>query len=226
MSQSSEPAPDAPPPGGPALSPTERFFARMAAAQTVTAVVAVLISCAAMYAAWTQADATRIQIEAQTWPRIVSYVNMSTTDGRTDLFQVMVANHGVGPAEIRSMRVTLGGEPVTSFGDMFELMGGTGSAERSYSYVAGRIFAPGEAAAVITVRGPDEVARFMEVISAMEAEMCFCSILDSCWLAVQEAYTPVQTCPDYGAAQFRNQPDATSGRSPAPPPHTPDASME
>lgn len=45
-------------------------------------------------------------------------------------------------------------------------------------------------------------------------------------VAVQEAYTPVQTCPDYGAEQFRNQPDATDGRSPGPPPHTPDASTE
>lgn len=214
MNERHDPAPGAPPPDAPALSPSERFFARMAFAQTVTAVVAVLISCAAMYAAWTQADATRIQIEAQTWPRIVSYVNLSTTDGRPDLFQAMVANHGVGPAEIRAMRLTLDGEPVTSFQAVFDLMGETGSAERAYSYVAGRIFAPGESAAVITVRGADEVARFMEVIGAMEAELCFCSILDSCWLAVQEAYTPVRQCPDYGDAQFRNQPDAPGGRSP------------
>lgn len=188
------------------LSPSERFFARMAAAQTVTAVVAVLISCAAMYAAWTQADATRVQLEAQTWPRIVSYVNMNADAGRTESFEFVIANHGVGPAEIRAMRIMLDGEPVTSFQDIFDRMGEADGAERSYSYVAGRIFAPGESASVLSVRGAGEAARLMAVIGVMEAELCFCSILDRCWLAGPEAHTPVERCPDYGGAQFRNQP--------------------
>ncbi len=187
------------------LTPGERVLARMAVAQTVTAVVAVVISCAAMYAAWTQADAARIQIEAQTWPRLVTYANINHEAGEVSSFQLMVANHGVGPAEVRAMRLTLDGAPVTSFEALFDLMGETEGAQRSYSYVADRIFAPGEAAAAITVRGADDVARLLSVIEAMEAELCYCSIVDRCWLAGGERFEPVNQCPDYGEAQFRNQ---------------------
>jgi len=187
------------------LTPSERFFARMAFAQTVTAVVAVLISCAAMYAAWEQARSARIQTEAQVWPRLVSYINMTTADGRTDSFQAMIANQGVGPAEVRAMRVMLDGEAITGFQQIFERMGEAPGAERSYSYVAGRIFAPGESAAVISVQGADEVARLLEVIGSMQAELCYCSILNQCWLAREERYEEIAQCPDYGAGQFRNQ---------------------
>ena len=189
----------------PVLSPSERFFARMALAQTVTAVVAVLISCAAMYATWEQARSSRIQTEAQVWPRIVSYVNLTSAPNQTQSFEAVIANQGVGPAEIRAMRVTLDGEAITGFQQIFERMGDSGGAVRSHSYVAGRIFAPGESASVISVTGAAEVARLLEVIGSMQAELCYCSILNQCWLAREEEYEEVAQCPDYGAEQFRNQ---------------------
>ncbi|MCC5982380.1 MAG: hypothetical protein JJU26_11755 [Oceanicaulis sp.] len=200
------PSDDRSPDPVPVLSPSERFFARMALAQTVTAFVAVLISCAAMYATWEQARAARIQTEAQVWPRIVSYVNMNSGAAGTERFEAVVANHGVGPAEIRAMRVMLDGEAITTFQEIFDRMGEASGTERSYSYVAGRIFAPGEAAAVISVQGAEDVARLLRVIGSMQPELCYCSILNQCWLAREELYESVAQCPDYGAEQFRNQP--------------------
>ncbi|MFN7056065.1 hypothetical protein [Hyphomonas sp.] len=113
-------APPAPPPteDKAGLTQSERFFARMALAQTITAVVAVVISCAAMYATWEQARASRIQTEAQVWPRLMIYNNQTLNEAGEPVFEVIIANRGIGPAEVRSMRVHRGEERIRQYRDI------------------------------------------------------------------------------------------------------------
>lgn len=190
---------------GPVLSPSERFFARMALAQTVTAVVAVLISCAAMYATWEQARSSRIQTEAQVWPRLVSFTNLSLAETGEPVFEVVMANRGVGPAEVRSMRVFRGEAHYRRYSEIIEALPDFGRDVRiRQGYVNRRIFAPDEEAVIIGVQGEDVIEALNAAIEGFEVELCYCSILGQCWLMLGDDTTPTPQCPDHGENEFRN----------------------
>lgn len=187
------------------LSKSERFFAQMAFAQTVTAVVAVLISCAAMYATWQQARAARVQTEAQVWPRIVSYTNLTQNDSGEPVFEVMMANRGLGPAEVRSMRVYRGDEYIQRYSDIVDALPEFGRDVRiRSSYINYRIFAPGEEAVIIGAEGQDVIDAVNGIIEGYSVELCYCSILNQCWLLVDDLTSPIKQCPDHGENEFRN----------------------
>ncbi len=187
------------------LSKTERFFARMALAQTVTAVVAVAISCAAMYATWEQAGAARLQTEAQVWPRLVSYTNLLQSEAGEPVYEVIMANRGVGPAEVRSMRVRRGDEVIRQYSDIVEALPDFGRDVRlRRSYINYRIFAPSEEAVIIGAQGQDVIDAVNTIIDGFSVELCYCSILNQCWLLVDDLNSPIDQCPDHGVNEFRN----------------------
>ncbi len=192
-------------PSGPGLSVSERFFARMALAQTITAVVAVLISCAAMYATWEQARASRIQTEAQVWPRLMLYNNQTVDEAGEPVFEVMIANRGIGPAEVRSMRVFRGNENIRQYSDIIGALPEFGRDVRiRRSFINYRIFSPGEESVVIGAAGQDVIEALNEVIAGYTVEICYCSILDQCWLMTDDTSAPVSQCPNHGANEFIN----------------------
>lgn len=187
------------------LSISERFFARMALAQTVTAVVAVLISCAAMYATWEQARASRIQTEAQVWPRLMIYNNQTLDDAGEPVFEVMIANRGIGPAEVRSMRVFRGDEVIRQYSDIVDALPDLGRDVRiRRSFINYRIFSPGEESVVIGAAGQDVIDALNEVIAGYAVEICYCSILDQCWLMTDDTSSPIAQCPHHGVNEFIN----------------------
>lgn len=190
---------------GVTLSKSERFLARTAFAQTVTAVVAVLISCAAMYATWQQARAARVQTEAQVWPRIVSYTNLTQNESGEPVFEVKMANRGLGPAEVRSMRVYRGDEYIQRYSDIVDALLKFGHDVRiRSSYITYRIFAPGEEAVIIGAEGQAVIDAVNGIIDGYSVELCYCSILDQCRLLADDFTSPVNQCPDHGENEFRN----------------------
>ncbi len=200
-----EPVPQPDSDSGVTLSKSERFFARMAFAQTVTAVVAVLISCAAMYATWQQARAARVQTEAQVWPRIVSYTNLTQNESGEPVYEVMMANRGLGPAEVRSMRVYRDDEFIRRYSDIVEALPEFGRDVRiRRTYINYRIFAPDEEAVIIGAEGQDVIDAVNGIIEGYSVELCYCSILDQCWLLVDDLTSPINQCPDHGENEFRN----------------------
>jgi len=187
------------------LSPSERLFARMTLAQTVTAVVAVLISCAAMYATWQQAQSARTQTEAQVWPRIVSFTNLTVSDNGEPVFEVVMANRGIGPAEVRSMRVFRDETYFRRYSEIIAALPDFGREVRvRQGYVNRRIFAPGEEAVIIGAQGQDVIDALNTVIEGFEVELCYCSILSQCWLMLGDDTMPTAECPDHGENEFRN----------------------
>ncbi|MCW5724301.1 MAG: hypothetical protein KIS81_05030 [Maricaulaceae bacterium] len=187
------------------LSKTERYFARMAMAQTVTAVVAVVISCAALYATWVQARDARVALEAQVWPRLVSFTNLTENDAGEPVFEVVFANRGVGPAEVRSVRVSRDDEVIRAYADIIATLPEAVSGARiRHGYVNRRIFAPGEDAVILGVGGQQAIDAVSAAIDGAVVEVCYCSILGDCWMMRGDDNEATPRCPDHGDDEFRN----------------------
>ncbi len=187
------------------LSKSERLFARMALAQTVTAVVAVVISCAAMYATWEQARASRVQTEAQVWPRLILFNNQTVNEAGEPAFEVIIANRGIGPAEVRSMRVHRGTDYIRQYSDIIDSLPDFEREVRiRRSYINYRIFSPGEESVVIGAEGADVIEALNDAIAGYAVEICYCSILGQCWMLIEDTSTEIRQCPNHGADEFIN----------------------
>ncbi|MGE0740373.1 MAG: hypothetical protein AB7O98_03460 [Hyphomonadaceae bacterium] len=190
------------------LSRSERLFLRLSLWQTVLSLVGVFVACVALYAALSESEAVRRQTAAGVWPYVQLTVNDYVNDDDA-AFDLVMTNAGVGPTRIRDMRVTFGGRPMTSWA---ELMASIDAEGVGYSQVAAnrRVLRPGESVTVFGVRDRDAVEALRAAVQdpANAIEYCYCSIFDACWLADSRAPeampSPVDRCPDYGAASFSN----------------------
>lgn len=187
------------------LTKTERYFGRMAMAQTVTAVVAVLISCAALYATWIQARDARVALEAEVWPRLVSFTDRSQDAAGEPVLEIFFANRGVGPAEVKSMRVSRNGDVIRAYAEIIEtLPEAVRGARIRHGYVNRRIFAPGEDTVVLGVSGQEAMDAVSAAIDGAVVEVCYCSILGDCWMMTGDDNEAIRRCPDHADDEFRN----------------------
>ncbi len=96
---------------------------------------------------------TRIMREEQhmsVWPRV-----MSATSRDQGGFNVVVQNKGLGPAQIRVVRVGTPGTVHTEWGDAFAALLGRPVPGYSFSTIGGAVLMPGETVHAVTVqRGP------------------------------------------------------------------------
>lgn len=199
------------PPGtnaGPTLSGAERVFVRLSLWQTVLSVVGVFIAVVALYAALTESEAVRQQTSAAVWPFVqVSVVDFDSAE--TAGFTLSLINAGVGPAKIRSVRMTLDGEPMRDWAAVVAHLGGVLDDQVSRSSVSGRVLSPDERLDMISVTDPDLARQFQAATANPENAIsyCYCSIFDECWLADsrRDALDPesVEVCPDFGDATFQ-----------------------
>lgn len=186
-------------------SRSERFMSYMWLAQTVTAVMAVIISCAALYATWVQARTLRVQTEALVWPRLISFTRPSTGESGEPLFDIVMANRGVGPAEVQSMRVRHDGQVVRTYAELFALApDAAGLGQARYGFLNGRILAAGEEAVLVSVEGQDAFEALTGLMAKAEVDLCYCSILGQCWALDEAGSEAIRQCPDYGEDAFLN----------------------
>ena len=116
----------------------------------------------------------RTQIRAQVWPHLEW---MTTNQGG---YAFTVQNSGVGPAQLRTVRVTVDGAPATSWPDVITRVTG-GNAGFVLSALRDRVIGAG--VTLEPLRIPDEVdaGRFKAGASRIAIEICYCSTLDDCW---------------------------------------------
>jgi hypothetical protein len=129
--------------------------------------------------------------------------NASPEGGRYVAFTA--ANRGVGPAEIRSMEVTVDGRPVSNLSELLKAC----CTARDYSGLTtstllGRMLRPGEEVNYISLK---PTAATIEAATQLDearqknriaATLCYCSVFDECWTATSTgAVRPVtvKQCP-------------------------------
>jgi len=190
----------------PPESRTERLFLRMTIMQTVMTAAAVIISMAALYAAFVQAESSRRQTEAAVWPYVDIGYTISNESGDA-LGVVFVENTGIGPARIRSARVTVDGEPQASWA---EAMATLGSPREPFTYITltNQVMPAGQILNLLTLHNGDIAQPMRNLWSEhVRIEYCYCSVFDQCWVQSEpEMETPqeVEQCPVWDGERFEN----------------------
>jgi hypothetical protein len=165
-------------------------------AEMLIAVCAVISSIAAVYIAWDQARVMRSQEKADVWP--ILQLTHQTDSSDTNSYTFHIQNAGVGPALIEDYLIRIPGQPDTkNLRDMvryFLPVDALGEPVFANANLSGRVLRQGaelEPVAAIFPEGEETAeimqTRISEFVSGeskpAEAFICFCSILDDCWIA-------------------------------------------
>jgi hypothetical protein len=128
------------------------------------------------------------------------------------LFRFTVANSGIGPAKIRSVRIAVDGKPQGRWAEVFQSLIGSSDVRFGSSTLGGRVIRAGEIVNVVTLIG--EPAQRLEESLANSADrsgrigmrICYCSVFDQCWMTKDDGKLSepesVEECPDFGEEAF------------------------
>lgn len=169
----------------------------------ITAISAVLIGLVAVAVSAYTAVIQRQQVRAQVWPRLVMY--FGGTAG-----EFGVANRGVGPAIVKSVRVDADGKPVRSWKELYARLRFE-DADPYYSTLSGQVFSAGQDMVYLK---PSTRERY-DALRAMAGPrfgivVCYCSTLGECWTtatrlkSLEDQQRPVENCPAPGPDDFGN----------------------
>ncbi len=172
------------------------------------AVIASLIGLLALVVSGYTAYLQRQQVRAQVWPRLeIANSNLS--------LKQLVGNQGLGPAKIVGVRVLVDGKPVKRWLEVIRGFGFTGNEGFAFNTLNGSVLPPGAISEVfVAADSGSSKAMFNEFLSEekhkFSMSVCYCSVLDDCWLATSDApkladrNVPIDRCPIPESEQFEN----------------------
>ncbi len=155
----------------------------------VATIIGLLSLAVSAYTAYT----LHVQTRAQVFPYLQIVV-------LGDQHRVGMYNKGVGPAFVKSVRLAVGGEPVTTWPAFFAALklkmdGGT-----TYSNVNHAAIAANETLPALSFADAADFRSFASIDpSRYRVDVCYCSVLDECWtfaqaLDVDSDPRPVSRC--------------------------------
>lgn len=168
----------------------------------VAALSAVFVGVCALGVSVYTAKLQRQQIEAQAWPYLQLW--WSNVDRRYS-----VSNRGVGPAQVRDMKVFVDGVEVASWREAFLRLTDRPLECSRESFVARRVLAANEDVSMLELCNDVDLTDFSAARSRLQREICYCSVLDECWLLSERATSEedflrkVPACPVGEAGRFR-----------------------
>lgn len=180
-------------------------------AEMIIAVCAVITSVVALFIGWDQARIMRLQQKAEIWPMVqVTHLN-DVRDGAVT-YSLELENAGVGPALIEKHVILMPDAPATEdFDEMLAYLaaGMSDDVAKGFLAIDSRVVRQGTTVRPIHTawKASDENVTAMErlvddfVSGEREAPgvfVCYCSILDECWvsstLAGQTRPAKVKSC--------------------------------
>lgn len=170
--------------------------------EMLTALMAVFVGACALAVSVYTAQLQRKQIEAQAWPYLQLW--RSNTERRYS-----ISNRGVGPAQVRDMKVFIDDAEVSSWAEAFEKIAGRPLDCARESFVSRRVLAANEDVSMLEFCNAADYQAFDAGVGRMQREFCYCSILDECWLLSERAASEaefvrkVPACPVGAAGAFR-----------------------
>jgi hypothetical protein len=166
--------------------------------EMITAVAAVVIGVSAIFVSLYEANLVRQQQRASVWPHLEAGHGF---DGVT--FRILAENTGIGPSRVEQVVLRYDGEPFPDWSTFFER---AGIPVRGYlqSQISGRTLLPGRPLDVLVVSDPDVTGAVNEHWARVNAEACYCSIFDECWITdFLEVRRPAGRCDLPEASLFR-----------------------
>lgn len=167
----------------------------------VAAVIAALIGLLALVVSGYTAILQREQVRAEVWPYLQPAISPSR---RT----ASVENKGVGPAQVRSLKVYVDGVPQRNWPAAFDALGLGDLRDTPISTLSGIVIAPAETIQQLTFPDEADFQRFYKEYPRIQMALCYCSTLDECWMLDERNRTPesrrvrVASCPARGAGDF------------------------
>jgi len=136
----------------------------------------------------------RQQVRAQVWPAVTVQSDYSNA-----VFMVTVFNRGVGPAQVKRVRVTVDGERAVDWYDAERRvlrrddidMGRTGVVP-----LEGQVLSPGSELLTFKILQEIDAREMFGGAGRLATEVCYCSTLGECWVAHEiSALEPGSTSP-------------------------------
>ena len=156
-----------------------------------------IVAISALVVSVYQAYITRQQQKLGVWP-YMTQANSNADGG----YHRMVHNAGVGPALVRSMRLTVDGRPANEWRDVARIMFGDAaeavvrqdSAQWTTStFGRGSVLLPGASLTLISVRGRRVPQLLFDVLgndARAVSTVCYCSLYGDCWTAASNETEP------------------------------------
>ncbi len=157
---------------GPDSRPRSRLSAEM-----ITALSAVLIGVCAIAVSLYETSLMRQQLKGSVWP----HLGLGFTYNDSG-FRYQIGNSGVGPARIIDVIVRVDGQPVETWKDYFESLD-MEVGNYLTSWLPGRVLAPNASFDPLVLTREEDVDRLYGLQSRVTFEICYCSVLDDCWIA-------------------------------------------
>lgn len=149
----------------------------------ITALMAVFIGACALAVSLYTAYLQNAQVRAQTWP----YLQMWQSNVERSY---SISNRGIGPARIADVKLRIDGKQVAGFDEAIRLLQAKKDPVPSLqSYFARRVLAPNEDVRIIQFESDEHYNIFMENRDRMRFEVCYCSVLNECYLLDENAKT-------------------------------------
>lgn len=119
----------------------------------------------------------RQQQQAAVMPILEAWSSYGSESG----FSINVANKGLGPAFLRSVSVTLDGQPKHDWIGVYQEVLGERPPGFSMSAVSGNVAAPGERVSMIAFSAGPEAGDIWRGSDRVGLTLCYCSVFDQCW---------------------------------------------
>ncbi len=193
--------------------------------EMTTALSAVVVGVAALIVAVDQSNIARQQadlmektVQASVWP-VVQFDVATEQDIRTARATLSLRNSGVGPAIVKGIQITKAGEPVANVAGYIERRQDVTQGMRytlATSRGTGRVLSAGEVVTIgeadwdlvvgqIPSGMRDNINAYFEELSAINGAICYCSVLEQCWVNRSSDYAnpePVEACTDMNFGEF------------------------
>ncbi len=150
--------------------------------------LAILISTMALVVSIYEANLLKEQQRSMVWP----YVSI-TMQYHSEGFRVQAENDGIGPALIHSIELRHRGQPLTSWFDVLDhLQPGhqIGYDIMQSNTLSGTVLKAGEVKTLMGLPWREDIRPLAEQVNQLDYRICYCSVLDDCWVLSSEDEMP------------------------------------
>ena len=156
-------------------------------------IAALFVSVLSIYLAWDNAKVMQDLVhqnerlvQANSMPRLSHSIRTYSGGDADSRIVFRLSNDGVGPAEIRSIEMTLDGKPVRSPDELLQRFGINGG-PLSVARVENSMLRPGESIEYFKLDSAPAIARPVSEMIAGSGQgryavrVCYCSVFEECW---------------------------------------------
>jgi len=159
--------------------------------EMIVAWSAMFISLLALLATMYEANLERENQLLSIWPRLVVQAHISDRRG----YKIEVSNKGLGPAIVKTAKITIDGNPQDSWKDVFNELKLTGSFSIITNPLNSTIISQNETVEVVKIDDAQAGYKASKGSQRVDLEVCYCSVYDDCWLVSKNnQYKSVNQC--------------------------------